>query len=473
MLLTGLVAASLTAAGASCAQNFASYEVTYVSERLFEIEATFHTPHDVVGVYHQPTDERPEAQSESILNLEAFAPDNSPVSISYAGEGDWKAEEAVSRIRYQVKADHDQVKWRHGADEIAHAFSGGYYFTGSAFFVGPFPEETTCPVDVAFSIPEDWKLTAPWAIDNTNGEALSMNDLHDNGFVVGPFDSVEQRAGNLLITSVFDPKIDDEVRPVVSNVLDKLLPAYTAYFEGQPAANYSTFHFAYGNSDGSAFQRSFTLQYEWPLNVTETPIWQHVLAHETMHLWTGAVERADHEIEWFTEGFTDYLAAKMLYQEGFLDDEGLRKQLAVIITRHQLGKRMSAGTSLRQAGENKGGNWFLIYGSGALMALILDAEMFVEEPGSFDQMMTALYHNDSEPFTFDRLIGFLNDHSNGRAGEIYERVDSGLRPNEINALLKPAGLGVAGYVDQTYISFNGDCRKKRHCAPAFIAGKRK
>ena len=468
MFLTGLFAASLAATGTSCSQNFASYQVTYVSERLFEVEATFISPQQTVGVYHQPTQERPEAQSESIRNLEAFAADNAPVPISYAGEGDWETDSPVLRIRYQVRADHDEVKWRHGADEIAHAFSGGYYFTGSAFFVGPFPEETTCPVSVNFKIPDDWKLSAPWATGNSDGEALSMTDLQDNGFVIGPFEPVEERAGNLLITSVFDPKIDDAVRPVVSGVLEKLVPAYIEYFDGQPAANYSTFHFAYSNSDGSAFQRSFTLQYEWPLNDTETPIWRHVLAHETMHLWTGAVIRADHEIEWFTEGFTDYLAAKMLYQEGFLDDEGLRKQLAVIISRHQLGKRMSGETSLREAGANKGGNWFLIYGSGALMALILDAEMSVEQLGSFDEMMTALYHHSTDPYTFDRLMTFMNEHSNGRAGEVFDLVDNGLRPNQINTLLKPAGLGVAGYVDQTYISFDGKCGKKKRCAPAFL-----
>ncbi len=466
MLVAELFAAAAAAGG--CEQDFATYDVVYLGDRLFQVEAAFAAPHTTVGVNHQPSDDRPEGQSESIRKIKAFDSAGVETAIAYKEYGDWSALEGASRISYQLVVDHDEVKWRHGADEVGHPFGGGYYFAGHAFFVGPYSEDPTCPVSVTFDAPVGWTLTAPWAADGLSGRALSMSDLHDNGFAVGPFEKVEQKVGALSLTSVYDPKLEKDVRPVITGMLNDLLPAYTGYFGGQPAAAYSTFHFSYANSDGSAFARSFALQYEWPLNLTEKPIWSHVLAHETMHLWTGVVERADHEIEWFIEGFTDYLAVKHLYREGYLDDEGLRRQLGVFVSRHQLGKRMSQGTSLRDAGLAKGDNWFLIYGSGALIALILDAEQSTAEPGAFDAMMADLFAAAGEPYDFERLISFMDNHSDGRAREVFDAVDAGLRPNDINTRLVPAGLGVAGYVDQTYISFNGKCRKRRRCAPPFL-----
>jgi len=452
-----------------CQTSFASYDVAYLGDRQFRIEAEFETPQTEFGLWHYPTAERPEGQSESIHDLTAQDSQGQDIAIAYVGDGEWKAAQGAARIHYNLLADHDEIEWPYGADEVGHPFGGGFYFAGTAFFVSPWSDAPACPVDVQFHGPKNWALTAPWAGGGLHGKADSIADLQDNGFAIGPFETVTQKVGALSITSVFDPRLAKDVRPFVGNVLDDLLPAYAEYFNGQPAADYSTFHFGYSSSDGSAFARSFTVQYEWPLNMTERPMWAHVLAHETMHLWTGAVKRADHEIEWFLEGFTDYLTVKHLYREGYLDDEGLRHQLAGFVTRHQLGKRMSQGVSLRDAGLNKGQNWFLIYGSGALIALILDAELSTAEPGAFDEMMAALYADSDEPYDFERLVAFFDERSNGRASKIFNAVDGGLRPGGVNALLAPTGIGVAGKADLTHVSFEQNCRKKRGCAPDFLA----
>ncbi len=453
----------------TCPTNFASYDVAYLGDNKFKIEATFENPQTEFGVWHQPTTERPEGQSQSVRGLTAQDSQGRDITIAYAGEGEWKASRNATRISYTLLADHDEIEWPHGADEVGHPFGGGYYFAGTALFIAPSKNRPPCPVDVQFHGPENWTLTAPWATENLHGKAKSFRDLQYNGFAIGPFEAVTQKVGALSITSVFDPRIEKDVRPFVGNVLDDLLPAYGEYFKGKPAADYSTFHFGYSSSDGSAFERSFTLQYEWPLNMTEKPMWAHVLGHETMHLWVGAIQRADHEIEWFSEGFTDYLTVKHLYHQGYLDDEGLRHQLGSFVTRHQLGKRLSQGVSLRDAGLNKGQNWFLIYGSGALIALILDAELSTADPGSFDAIMAELYADSAEPYDFERLMAFFDARSDGRASEVFNAVDGGLRPGKINALLAPAGIGVAGRAEMTYISFEENCRKKRGCAPDFLA----
>ncbi len=463
------ILAVAAAQAVGCPANFASYDVAYIGDKQFQIEAEFQNPQTEFGFWYQPTAERPEGQSESIHDLTAQDSQGRDIDIAYVGYGEWKTSQDATRIRYTLLVDHDEIEWPHGADEVGHPFGDGYYFSGTAFFIAPSKNRPPCTVDVQFHGPENWTLTAPWAVEELHGKANSFGDLQDNGFAIGPFEAVTQNVGALSITSVFDPRLAKDVRPFVSNVLDDLLPAYADYFNGKPAADYSTFHFGYSSSDGSAFERSFTLQYEWPLNMTERPMWAHVLGHETMHLWTGVIQRADHEIEWFSEGFTDYLTVKHLYREGYLDDEGLRQQIAGFVSRHQLGKRMSQGVSLRDAGQNKGQNWFLIYGSGALIALILDADLSTAEPGSFDAVMAALYADSAEPYDFDRLMAFFDERSDGRASEIFNAVDGGLRPGGVNALLAPAGIGIAGRMETTYVSFEKNCRKKRGCVPDFLA----
>ncbi|GJL95152.1 MAG: hypothetical protein DHS20C05_15570 [Hyphococcus sp.] len=457
----------------NCQADLGNYEVTYLSERQFKIEAQYSEPYTEFHLGHSPTNDRPEAQSESVHNIIAYDVSGGKIDIAYAGNGSWAAPKGAIRISYELSADHDEVLWPHGADEVAHPFGGGYYFTGTAFFIGPDWNANSCPVNISFNTPEGWALTAPWADGPLTGTAKSIEDLQDNGFAIGPFTDSTQRVGNLTLNSLFDPTIEPVVRPYVDKVMDDLLPAFAEYFGGAPSADYTTFHFAYGSSDGSAFARSFTMQYEWPLNTAERLIWAHGLAHETMHLWTGVVERADLENEWFLEGFTDYLAIKHLYREGYYDDYQLRNLLASIVTRHQLGYRLSQGTSLREAGSNKGQNWFLIYGSGALIALMLDAEMSAIEPHAFDDMMATLYQNGKQEYDFERLMSFMDQHSNGRAQEIFDAVDGGLSPNEINAVLNPRGISVAGRMDLSYLSFTGKCRKKNNCAPEFLKKSKK
>lgn len=468
----GMILAAAFQSGVGCAADMAEYEVAVVRAREFLVTAEFAEPQGGFQLWHQPTSDRPEGQAGSVRDLAGFDGDGRAVEVVYDGEGRWSAPAGARTIRYRLVVDHDRFRWPHGADEVGHPFDGGYFFAGTAFFVSPAEGRETCPVSVTFDAPEGWTLTAPWATGGLSGRAPTVEDFQVNGFALGPYEPSVQRIGDFALTSVYEERLGEIAKPFGEELLEKLLPAYTDYFGGQPASGYSTFHFSYGNSDGSAFRQSFTLQYEWPLNEVEKPAWARALAHETMHLWIGAegIRRADHQIEWFTEGFTDYLAIKHLYLAGFMDDEELRQQLGGVITRHQLGSRLSGGTSLREAGLEKGRNWFLIYGGGGLIAFVLDAEMSRAEPGSFDRMMADLYAKRDEPYSFDRLMSVMDAHSDGRATEIFTAVDAGMRHNQVNERTRPAGVGVAGFVDTTYVVFERNCDDPRGCAPAFLRG---
>ncbi len=469
--VAALLAEAAFAQVGDCEEPAARYTVTYEGERLFGVNATFAIPRSRLILQHYPSDARPRGQSASIRNLTAVAKDGGPTGGAYEADGVWRFEAPAASISYTLVADHDEVEWTYGADEVAHPLGEGFYFTGHAMFLAPEEEAPDCPVSVEFSLPEGWTLTSPWPGEGAARRPDSFDSLRFNGFAVGPFAPSLQRVGDFTVTSIFEDRLEDAVRPHIEDVLEALLPAYVRYFGGQPAADYATFHFTYPTSDGSAFRHSFTLQYAWPLNLTERPAWDRVLAHETMHLWIGAggITGEDHQLDWFTEGFTDYLAVKHLYNAGFLDDEGLRREIGGMVSRYQLGRRLSAGVPLREAGLEKGRHWFRIYGSGSTLALVLDAEMSRREAGAFDRMMRAIFAGGAEPYAFERLMAVMDAHGDGLASARFSAIDDGLSWNEINALTAPSGLSLAGYVETTIVEFSGPCkRRRRTCAPAFL-----
>jgi len=471
MSLLGTALILAAALAADCQAPSAQYAVTYESERLFHIEATFNEGHNGFFLYFHPSSDRPRGQSDSLIGVEAFDSDGSPVAIAYDAEGVWRADSPVVRLSYRLAADHDQTKWTYGADEVANPLGGGFYFAGHAIFLTPESPAEDCGVEASFDLPQGWTVVAPWAGEGIRRTTPSYADFYNNGFAMAPITPSVQRVGAFKVTSAFDTRLEASVKPKIDTLLSDLLPAYVAYFGGQPSADYATFHFPYATSDGSAFRHSFALQYATPLNENAAFFWERTLAHETMHLWIGAegIRREGDEIEWFTEGFTDYLALKHLYALGYIDDENMRRELGSMVTRYQLGRMLSGPTSLREAGENKSQHWFLIYGGGGLIAMLLDARMDAEAPGAFDAAMADLFANRAEPYDFDRLMGALDARSEGAASAVFASVDSGMSRDAIDADLSAHGMRVGGGMDMTQVRFEAACANGASgCAPAFL-----
>ena len=396
--------------------------------------------------------------------------------MEYIGEGAWKPadESGVSRVVYEVWADHDDVDWGIGGpgkDEVATRFDNSYFFAGHAIFLIDF-DAPACPVTVRFDVPEDWHITSPWKLDGRTITAANPWNLAQNAFVIGPAEPVRAELPGLTVDMLAssDAKV---ISDDVSELLKIVPQTYIEYFGSSPEDKYSVFLFTDTMSDGGAFQNSFAMRIATPISPADRITWSHTLGHEIMHLWigAGAIHGADpDEIYWFTEGFTDYLTIKLMYQAGLMDEAMLKQRIANILRRYEIAKRRSPGISLADAGTNKGENWELVYGGGSLVALVLDATVSAESPDAFRDMMRDLYDGSETAYTLTSLLERMNQATGGQASEIVRWVDSQPQASEIRERLLPLGVDMTTFrFDEAYVEFT-PC-KEESCVPGFLAGQ--
>jgi predicted metalloprotease with PDZ domain len=465
----------LFAAGALAAEP-TRYRVRYAGHDQFQVEASFAQPTTRLDLNSHESKARPKAQAESIRELQAFDAAGKPVPIEFVGQGGWELKHgAAARIRYRVIADHDAADWIAGKDEVATKFDHSYFFASDAFFLVDYdaPKE---PIEVRFDLPRDWLVTAPWPQREGAYVAPNPDDFGTNAFAMGRDAPSHAQAGSLQLTWLSDSRVKS-IEPRLLPMFDKLPAAYTDFWGGSPGEALTVFFLSDPDTDGGAFHNSFALRLATPLRPSERLVWEHTLGHELMHVWMnnsndGVRLAGGGATYWFTEGFTDYLTVKLMHEAGLIDDALLRQRLANQIRRYQFGRRLSPGVSLVAAGKEKHKHWELVYGGGALFALMLDAELSSEvSPTAFRDALRRVQHQGAVTLDAPALLKVLDEASAGRATAIMQRLDAGLAMPELRAALAPAGLAVEGFAtDEVYVDF-ASCAAPHegNCVPQFLA----
>lgn len=434
----------------------ASYHVRHLGGDDFEIDARLHVPAKRLDLNHQEASGRPEAQSASVHGLEAFGADGAPVPITYVGEGTWKLEQApAARIRYRLRADHDGTRWIAGKDEVATRFDRSWFFAGDAFFLVDY-DAPARPVELRFDLPAGWRVTAPWSTRGGLRIASDPRHLGKNVFAIGQDAPHAARAGDLQLTWLGDSRVRS-IEPRLLPLFETLPAAYGRFWGDAPGRDLTVFFLSDDQTDGGAFLDSFAMRLATPVRPSEAIVWEHTLAHELMHVWMNnggdGLRLKDSTGYWFTEGFTDYLTVKLMREAGLLDAALANQRLANQMRRYQLGKRLSPGVTMAEAGKEKHRHWELIYGGGATLALLLDAELSRQSPTAFRDMVRRVQHQGGAPLDGAALLSILDAGSGGKASELLAALDNGMTLPDFRARLAPAGYEVEGFAsDEVYIT---------------------
>ena len=462
-----LALAGCLCAASATASEPTTFRVSYAGHDQFAVEASFAQPTTRLDLNSHESKARPNAQAESIRELRAFDAAGKPVPIEFVGRGGWEMKQgAASRITYRVVADHDAADWIAGKDEVATKFDHSYFFASDAFFLIDYdwPKQ---PIQVRFSLPADWRVTAPWPSREGAYVAPNPEDFGTNAFAMGTDAASTARAGALQLTWLSDSRVK-AIEPRLLPMFDKLPAAYTEFWGGSPGEALTVFFLSDTDTDGGAFHNSFALRLATPLRASESLVWEHTLGHELMHVWMnnsndGIRLGSGGQTYWFTEGFTDYLTVKLMHRAGLIDSALLQQRLANQIRRYEFGRRLSPGVTLIGAGKEKHKNWELVYGGGALFALLLDAELSAQSATSFRDAMRRVQHQGAVTLDAPALLKLLDESSAGRASALMQRLDAGMSTADLRSALAPAGLGVEGFAsDEVYVSFANP--------PAFLAG---
>jgi len=481
-LAAGLLACTVSAAAwaeepqAACSGTAADYTVRYLGGDRFGVELNSAEPSSGWDLAFFPVPDRPEGQAASVRELRAFDRQGRPVDIGYVGEGRWETPQGrgATRLTYTLLADHDLADWNDGGpgkDEVAAHFDNTYVFAGHAFFLLDW-DMPRCPVEVVFDLPANWQVTAPWLRVDGGYRIGDSWGLGQNLFAVGADAPVRSRAGGLSLTWMMDSRLAD-LRPEVEAILSRLPQVYTDFWGGAPGDAFSIFFMSDYMSDGGAFWNSFALRIALPLSEADEISWHHTLGHEVMHLWNRlGREHGDNvpELEWVVEGFTDYLTLKLMSQAGLIEPDMVEQRLANMIRRYRLAGLLTPDVTLRDAGADKAGHWQLIYGGGALVALLLDAELSQDDPEAFAAVLRTLRDDADALGSYDAFMARLDALTDGRGGELVSWVDA--RPSNAQLLqrLSRAGLDVSVFGwDEAYVRFPacGDSR----CAPNYLAAR--
>jgi predicted metalloprotease with PDZ domain len=471
--LIAAAAISAEAAAASCAGAASHYVVSRADENSFKVDARFDTPVARLDLYAFAVPGRPEGQAESIRDLVARDAAGSPIAVRYAGEGGWEFEKdkPAASISYRVVADHDAVDWSAGGpgkDEVAARFGENFFFAGHAFFLVDF-DAAPCPAEVEFKLPKGWHVTSPWPIHGAVATARDPGNLARNVFVMG------ETAPRRAVRSGVDIQwlMSEDTRSIgakVDAMMPALFTAYAEYFGGVAVDRFTAVMFGDTMTDGGAFEDSFAMRIASPLSAADEPVWAHTLGHEVLHLWNGAggITGSDPaRTYWFTEGFTDYLTIKQMWRAGLIDEETLKRRLAGVLRRYEVGKAMVPGVKLVEAGANKFQNWALVYGGGAVIAMLMDAELSQDDPDALRNAMRDLFARRGESFDHETLMARLNASTGGKAQDVFDFVDGAPSSAAVRARLKKVGVDAAYFgFDEAYVAFSPCGRKS--CLPAFL-----
>lgn len=309
-----------------------------------------------------------------------------PVTLGESGS--WRVavpDGTALELQYSVNLTHDAHDWdpAGGVDARPAVLDSAVMWITKAIIIAPPLDSLSATI--RFVVPEGDRVSAPWtpvAGTATTFETTSLNELIDNAVVIGRHIHRELREGDLRVVLAIDPSLaaqDAEVTQVLSGAIR----AFREVLGGPVRSSYLVALRRDAVDDGEAFHSSFVQVFQHPPDPPRAIVWAGTLVHELFHVSTAQFEAVDQStVEWFNEGFTEYMASRTLVRLGVITPAEWRQKLAFYLSRAESTRIWDRERPpLAKAGAEKMRNWRWIYGGGASLAAHLDIMLRVESSG--------------------------------------------------------------------------------------------
>jgi predicted metalloprotease with PDZ domain len=311
----------------------------------------------------------------------------------------WKLTDSTSRkiqLAYTVDLSFAKSVWPYGNEQAGTLQGHDLFVVSKALFI---TSESAGPRTVEFLIPSGWHIAAPWTREfegRTTYIAADNNALLNNSLVVGRTAPVEVRAGSFtfLLANLGATAAD---RPVVSDALSRVVREYVRIFPRTAPTSYVLTMFNAAERDAEAFQNSAAFSEVERLTRVNRIQWAGTVAHELFHSWNGASLRPEPyaDLQWFSEGFTDYYATRSLAKTGVIDESLFMRRLERTIALYLYFKAAPAfdSVTLKTAGARKGTYRLGVYEGGWVTAFCFDVNIRKQTSGrrTLDDVMRMLY----------------------------------------------------------------------------------
>ena len=302
-----------------------------------------------------------------LRDLTATDANGKKIPITEIGKTQWMVEvkdTSPVTLRYRVLLNHEEREWSWGRDESPYLQEDCIFWPGYALFIVAEVND----IELRVNVPDNWHVSTPWHRIGDNGHRFAITDqdaLKSEYLVLGEHSERFVEVGDAEILLALGGRFKASMGEVQKTV-ESLLHIYSEVFDGTPedrmlfVANPDE-----KNRGGGVSGSSISVLMGGSLDETNRSFWVPLVAHEVCHIWNGKLINFSGQEYWFSEGFTEYYSRVACTRLG-LTAEG--DFLRDIERKCELYLSQQGDLSIREAGENKSANRYLVYEGGSLVA---------------------------------------------------------------------------------------------------------
>lgn len=360
------------------------------------------------------------------------------------------------RATYSVDLGFTRIAWGVGNEQAGFSNGRGTFVVSKAVLI-----ETSLPGTrrVHLHSRRAWQIVTPWSPDASGTFGFERDEFLRDLLAFGDLRVSHADGGHFrahLVT--FDESAASASD--AGQLLQAVTNVYGGIFPGAPATDYLVVLIPGAQADGEAYDHGFASTLALPLDPQERIVWGDTIAHEIFHFWCGGLIHArDHaEMEWFTEGFTEYFANLALMRSGQVTATEFLQKVAINVGQYEyfLSSGLFRDVTIATAGADKGANRFGIYGAGWAMAFVLDQDIRAASGGqrSLESFMRALLERDpAEPLTTAMLLETVAGIGGEDASRRLHAAITTREPVDLADYFARLGLKIAGqdYAGEYYL----------------------
>ena len=437
------------------------YDISIREDNKLHVEAEIYLTDSTMFMPTTGIETLPEGPAGLVSNLKILSMDGREIKIAdtknHGNYFSWVLDGGNDRLRlsYDIEMTHDEHIWPFGVEEISHRTEEGYMIVGRYLFIVPNWSEKD-RYEISFELPDDWSVSTPWLTELPGHyKDLSGSELRDNVIFMGSHQEEKVVIGDTELRLVLGPSLQED-KSTILTYLNPNMKAIGELFGAAPRGSYLVV-MQEGPVAGGAFNQSYSMMIERPVNRNSSALWGHGMIHETFHLWNGRGLVPAEQMEWFKEGLTEYLSIRIQADTGSLPLKIIEKKLETAYRRYFLSTVMGPPVSLQEAGNNKHQNRMKIYGLGTIYALILDIEIRYTSSNEkrLEDVLKLMYQEmalQGKQYTLDDVIGYVNRVAGKDLKYLFDAYVTGTQKLEINKFLAKGGMVLNTFYDEAYLA---------------------
>ena len=449
--------ALVSGAPLAVAQEEIIYDITFIDENppVAHIAADIPMTAPTLQMHSYGAWEEPSGWGTFVHDLQLTDSDGRDVPFEKTDRLEWTIRAPVPEIvraHYTVEFPYadPEYEWSSVVRSTAGYFDGcGLFLLARTLFLYNDPTQAA---QVIFDLPPDWQASTPWScVGEEEYAAPCLEQMMDNAIVLGRHRARRIQIDEFESTLVF-LGYDADPSERVHVVFESIIRDYLSYFQYKEPAHYLMVWFPDRDWEtGEGYRDSHVVVTPHPPAEDDRVVWANSIAHESFHFWHGQRLGSDEgaATQWFSEGFTDYVANLTLVRNGIIS----RREFLNLAQKHftlYTHFRFKWGTpyrrlSLVEAGAQKSTYNAAVYDGGWVACFALDVMMrtATDNERGLEDALAKLYQEfpDGGPGYTNRAI---IDACSQIAGEdlslFFEEHVAGTQMIPINDLLRAAGF---------------------------------